>query len=166
VGVGDSGFPCLPTATTCSMLADVVRLLSILTFVLGAGPALAAEPALTWYVAPSDELASWTAAAATTWPAGVLAVVQQPEPFPLADATLPHAYYLGTLPGGEVVLRTADGERRLPVELEGGEEDEARRGSVQVRWPGGTTVLAEGGAVAVLARGDRVSGDPRRRYFT
>ena len=95
-------------------------------------PAVAAEPLLTWYVASGDDAEAWRGAAEPTWPAGVLGVAAWPGPLPPADAPLPHAYYEGTLPGGEVVLRTAEGERRMPVVLEGGDAADARRAALLV----------------------------------
>lgn len=110
----------------------MIRLLAVSLVLWGAAPAVAEEPLLTWYVADGDDAEAWRAAAEPTWPAGSLQVTDWPGPLPPIDAPLPHAYYEGSLPGGEVVLRDADGERRMPVVLDGGGDDEARRAALLV----------------------------------
>ena len=110
----------------------VIRLAAVTLVLWGAFPAWAGEPLLTLYVADGDDLDGWRSAAATTWPAGTLRVTVWAEALPEGYAPRPHASYEGPLPGGEIVLRTDDGERRMPVQLESGNADDARRAALLV----------------------------------
>ena len=110
----------------------MIRLLAVALVLWGALPAWAVEPLLTLYVADGDDVDGWRAAAATTWPAGTLRVTVWPDAPAREDAPRPHASYEGPLPGGEIVLRTGEGERRMQVQLEAGSADDARRAALLV----------------------------------
>jgi len=103
-------------------------LLALLALVCAAPGARASAAPLLWYVDADDEVEAWIASADMTWGAGQLQVEAWSGEWPPPSGTpVPHAFFLGELPAGEVVLRDAGSERRVPVALDGVTREESRR---------------------------------------